>query len=62
MVEAGDLDASRLWALVSHKEQPAMPPKEPKLADEMLAVIQKWIEGGALETKDSVIKVKKKTS
>src|SRR6266850_1254292 len=41
VVEAGDLDASRLWALVTHKEQPAMPPKEPKLTDEMLAVIQK---------------------
>ncbi|HEY2251283.1 MAG TPA: c-type cytochrome domain-containing protein, partial [Planctomycetaceae bacterium] len=62
VVEAGDLDGSRLWALVSHKEQPAMPPKEPKLPDEMLAVIQKWIAGGALETKDSVVKVKKKAT
>lgn len=62
VVEAGDLDGSRLWALVTHKEQPSMPPKEPKLADEMLAIIQKWIEGGALETKDSVVKVKKKVS
>ncbi len=62
VVEAGDLDASRLWALVTHKEQPAMPPKEPKLPDEMLAVIQKWIAGGALETKDSVVKVKKKAA
>src|SRR5579872_6256145 len=62
VIEAGDLDASRLWALVSHKEQPAMPPKEPKLADEMLAVIQKWIEGGALENKDSQPKIKKKAS
>jgi WD40 repeat protein len=62
VIEAGDLDSSRLWALVSHKEQPAMPPKEPKLPDETLAVIRKWIEGGALETKDSVAKVKKKAS
>src|SRR5262245_8075376 len=31
VVEAGDLEGSRLWALVTHKEQPAMPPKEPKL-------------------------------
>lgn len=62
VIEAGDLDGSRLWALVSHKEQPAMPPKEPKLPDEMLAVIQKWIAGGALETKDSVAKVKKKAT
>jgi WD40 repeat protein len=62
VVEAGDLDGSRLWALVSHKEQPAMPPKEPKLPDETLALIRKWIENGALETKDSVAKVKKKAS
>lgn len=60
VVEPGDLDGSRLWALVAHKEQPAMPPKEPKLPDETLAVIQKWIEQGALETKDSQPKVKKK--
>src|SRR5262245_5779184 len=62
VVEPGDLDASRLWALVSHKEQPAMPPNEPKLPDEMLAVIQKWIAGGALENKDSQPKLKKKSS
>ncbi len=62
VVEAGDLDGSRLWALVTHKEQPAMPPKEPKLPDEMLAVIQKWIDGGALENKDSQPKLKKKAS
>ncbi|MGE5193133.1 MAG: c-type cytochrome domain-containing protein [Deltaproteobacteria bacterium] len=62
VVEAGDLDGSRLWALVTHKEQPAMPPKEPKLPDETLAVIQKWIEGGALENKDSQPKIKKKAA
>ncbi len=62
VIEPGDLDGSRLWALVTHKEQPAMPPKEPKLADEMLAIIQKWIEGGALENKDSQVKIKKKAT
>src|SRR5579872_6140749 len=62
VIEPGDLDASRLWDLVTHKEQPAMPPKEPKLPDETLAVIKKWIEGGALDTKDSQPKVKKKAS
>src|SRR5262245_50701001 len=62
VIEAGDLDGSRLWALVTHKEQPAMPPKEPKLPDEMLAVIQKWIEGGAPENKDSQPRIKKKAS
>ncbi|MCY2966948.1 MAG: hypothetical protein NT069_25500 [Planctomycetota bacterium] len=62
VVEAGDVDASRLYDLVTHKEQPAMPPKEPKLPDGTLATIRKWIELGALENKDSVAKVKKKAS
>jgi len=62
VVEVGDVDASRLYDLVSHKEQPAMPPKEPKMSDEFLTTIRKWIEGGALENKDSVVKVKKKAS
>ena len=62
VVEAGDVDASRLYDLVSHKEQPAMPPKEPKMSEEFLTTIRKWIEGGALENKDSVVKAKKKAS
>jgi len=62
VVEPGDLDGSRLWALVTHKEQPAMPPKEPKMPDEMLAVLKRWIEQGALENKDSTPKIKKKAS
>lgn len=62
VVEAGDLDASRLWALITHKEQPAMPPKEPKLPDDQLAIISKWIMGGALENKDSKPQIKKKAS
>lgn len=60
VVEPGNLEDSRLWLLVSHKEQPAMPPKEAKLPDEALALIGKWIAGGALENKDSVVKVKAK--
>jgi WD40 repeat protein len=60
VIEPGDLDGSRLWALVTHKEQPAMPPKEPKLPEEMLTIIRKWIEGGALENKDSQPKIRKK--
>ncbi len=61
VVEPGNLDDSRLWELVSHKGQPQMPPKEPKLPDEMLAVIQKWIEGGALENAASQPKIAKKS-
>ena len=61
VIEAGDLDGSRLWDLITHKEQPSMPPNEAKLPDETLAVIQKWIVGGALENKDSKPKIKKTT-
>src|SRR5215831_6317142 len=32
VVIAGDLSSSRLWALVSHAEEPKMPPKQNKLA------------------------------
>src|SRR5262245_11709170 len=36
VVFPGDLDSSRLWALVSHSEEPSMPPMQPKLADAKL--------------------------
>lgn len=62
VVEPGDADGSRLWALVSHSEQPVMPPREPKLPDDQLAVINKWISLGALETATSTAVIKKKAS
>ncbi|HVV99007.1 MAG TPA: c-type cytochrome domain-containing protein, partial [Planctomycetaceae bacterium] len=62
VVVAGDVDGSRLWELVSHQGQPVMPPKEPKLPDDTLAVIRKWIEGGALENMSSQPKIKKKST
>ncbi|MEX2185738.1 MAG: c-type cytochrome domain-containing protein [Pirellulales bacterium] len=60
VIEPGDLDASRLWALVSHQESPEMPPMQPKLADAKLDVIRKWIAGGALENAGAKATVKKK--
>lgn len=62
VVEAGDLDASRLWQLVTHQEQPAMPPSGEKLPDDQLKIIEKWISGGALESKESKPRIKKKAS
>jgi mono/diheme cytochrome c family protein len=62
VIEAGDPDASRLWALVSHSESPEMPPQQPKLADAKLAIIKQWITGGALENSGSTVKIKKKPS
>lgn len=59
-VEPGDVGSSRLWALVSHAESPAMPPDSDKLPEEQLAMIKAWIEGGALENSGSTFKAKPK--
>jgi WD40 repeat protein len=59
VVIAGDLDSSRLWALVSHKEEPKMPPKQDKLAAAKLELIKKWIELGAPENAGSKVTLRK---
>jgi hypothetical protein len=55
----GDADKSYLYQVVAHQSEPFMPPNQPKLADEQLALLKKWIEGGALENAGSTSKVKK---
>ena len=46
----GDADASKLWKVINHLEDPNMPPNRGKLADKELALFRKWIAGGLLET------------
>ncbi len=60
VIEPGDIDSSRLWALVSHQESPEMPPMQSKLADAKLDVIRKWIEAGSLENAGAKATIKKK--
>jgi mono/diheme cytochrome c family protein len=60
VIEPGDPDSSRLWALVSHAEEPKMPPEQDKLPEAKLNTIKAWILGGALENSGSVAGVKKK--
>ncbi len=60
VVEPGDLDGSHLWQLVTHAEEPKMPPQSPKIPDAELAVIKAWIEAGAPETSGSVVAMKAK--
>lgn len=55
----GDADGSILYRVVAHLSEPKMPPNAPKLPDENLALIKKWIEGGALENSGSKAKPKK---
>src|SRR5262249_11308846 len=59
VVVAGDLSSSRLWHLVSHAEEPKMPPKQDKLAAAKLDLIKKWIEQGAPENAGSKVTIKK---
>ncbi len=49
VVAAGDLDASRLWKLVTHEEEPIMPPDSDKIPAKQLQVLRAWIEGGLLK-------------
>lgn len=49
VVFAAELESSRLWALVSHEEEPVMPPAQDKMAADKLDVIRRWIEDGTVE-------------
>ena len=53
VVEPGDSSSSYLFSLVTHEEEPYMPPESPKIPDEMLETIRKWIDGGLLENRGS---------
>src|SRR6184192_1261805 len=59
VVLPGDLASSRLRALVSHAEEPKMPPKQDKLASAKLDILSKWIEQGAPENAGSKVVLKK---
>ena len=41
----GDADGSTLYRVIAHLDEPFMPPSQPKLPDEQIAMIKKWIEG-----------------
>jgi len=62
VVFAGDLDSSRLWALVNRDEQPYMPPNQDRIADAKLDLLKRWIEQGALQDVGSKVAVKKKAT
>ena len=60
VIEPGDPDSSTLFLVVSHKEEPKMPPNSPKIPDAEIELIRKWIEGGALENSGSMAAAKAK--
>ena len=60
VIEPGDAENSTLFQVISHKEEPKMPPNSPKIPDAEIEVIRQWIEGGALENSGSVMTAKAK--
>ncbi|MGB7343397.1 MAG: c-type cytochrome domain-containing protein, partial [Pirellulaceae bacterium] len=60
VIEPGDASASYLYNLVTHDDEPSMPPESPKIADEMIETLRKWIDGGVLENSGSEAKASKK--
>ncbi len=53
VVQPGRPDASRLFRLVSHVEEPNMPPRESGLSEDKLVLIRNWIAQGAAAAPDS---------
>ncbi len=53
VVTGGDPDASRLFKLVAHTEEPKMPPDGGKIPDADIELLKAWIAGGLLEKSDS---------
>lgn len=54
VIKPGESSQSYLYKLVTHAEEPFMPPRSPKLPNEMLETIRKWIDGGVLENDKSI--------
>ena len=61
VVMPGDPDNSRLWLLISHEDQPAMPPEQDPIASELQITIKTWIEQGAIEKAGDQAKPRRKT-
>ena len=55
-ISPGNPNQSLLYLVISHAEEPNMPPKQPKLPDADIAVIKRWIELGAADTTVSAAK------
>ncbi len=53
VIEPGDSNGSYLYQLITHDSEPYMPPESPKIPDEMVEVVRKWIDGGVLENAGS---------
>ena len=55
----GDVDGSYLFKLVTHKDQPHMPPSGDKIPAAKIEILRQWIAGGALRDSGSKVVIKK---
>jgi len=56
-VKPGDLEESYLWKVVTHQDEPKMPPGQDKIPEAKLTLIKAWIEGGAPKDSGSAVVV-----
>src|SRR5690606_25504210 len=61
VVAGGAADASRLWKVITHAEEPIMPPDGERMPEAQLALVKAWIDGGLLENAGSKA-IKRKAS
>ena len=61
VITPGDPDGSYLYSLVTHKDEPHMPPRADKLPANKLEILRQWIAGGALKDSGAKAEVKKPT-
>ena len=59
VVAEGDSGSSRLYLVMTHDEEPAMPPDQDPIPAEQLDIIKRWIDGGLLENSGSKAKNEK---
>lgn len=58
VIAEGNSGGSRLFALVSHAEQPHMPPDQPPIPEAQRDLLKRWIDQGMPENSGSTIKRK----
>lgn len=59
VVAEGDSGSSRLYLVMTHDEEPAMPPDQDPIPAEQLDIIKRWIDGGLLENSGSKARKRK---
>ncbi len=58
----GNANSSRLFLLISHQEEPAMPPNQAPIANDSLELVRDWITQGCRDTKDSAAQTPKQST